>query len=287
MNVSNFFVGEPQILTANRASIAPNIDTTDFSGALMSVFQWLIILSSVLAAVFLVMAGFQYMTTDAFSTKGNAKKRIQEIFVGLAIALSSVLILQTINPALIEFDLSKIGNNTQIGGAKDPNLGGVNYIIADGGREITAGNYNPTNAPFTPGESGRLSAEQVEALWNQLNIRINDPNRTSINGLREITALNVTNMVQELELDELVITGGTESGHSSGTYSHANGYKVDIGYNSNRANWERISSYFNNMMGTTIQKDRVYEAQTGSQTVRVILHDPLHYDVQYIPKTNP
>jgi hypothetical protein len=29
-----------------------------------------------------------------------------------------------------------------------------------------------------------------------------------------------------------IITGGTETGHSSGTYSHWNGYKIDIGLNS-------------------------------------------------------
>jgi hypothetical protein len=287
MNVRHFFAGEPQTLTANRASIAPNINTADFSGALTGVFQWLIVIAGVLAAVFLVMAGFQYMTTDAFSAKGAAKKRIQEIFIGLALALSSVLILQTINPAIVNFDLSKIGGGSRIGGSKDASLNGSNYIIADGGQHVTAGNHSPTNTPFKPGESGQLSTEQVQALWDQHNIRINNPDRTSVNGLRQITALNVASMVQELELDGLIITGGTESGHTSGTYSHANGYKVDIGYNSNRDNWERISSYFNNMMGTTIQPNKVYEAQTDTQTVRVILHDPLHYDVQYIPKTNP
>ncbi|EUC62811.1 peptidoglycan-binding domain 1 protein, putative [Rhizoctonia solani AG-3 Rhs1AP] len=30
----------------------------------------------------------------------------------------------------------------------------------------------------------------------------------------------------------ITITGGTEVGHASGTYSHANGYKVDIRHNS-------------------------------------------------------
>ncbi|KAG5633178.1 hypothetical protein DXG03_008128, partial [Asterophora parasitica] len=29
-------------------------------------------------------------------------------------------------------------------------------------------------------------------------------------------------------VSSLVITGGTETGHESGTYSHANGYKVDV-----------------------------------------------------------
>src|SRR3954449_13623588 len=39
------------------------------------------------------------------------------------------------------------------------------------------------------------------------------------------------------------ITGGTEVGHASGTYSHYNGYKVDISHNS------CIDSYIKNSFG--------------------------------------
>ncbi|KAI5367440.1 hypothetical protein Slin15195_G025690 [Septoria linicola] len=41
---------------------------------------------------------------------------------------------------------------------------------------------------------------------------------------------------------ELVITGGTETGHASGTYSHANGYKLDFRKNTALNNY--ITSRF-------------------------------------------
>jgi hypothetical protein len=40
------------------------------------------------------------------------------------------------------------------------------------------------------------------------------------------------------------VQGGTEVGHSSGTYSHYNGYKIDIGLNTCHSNYIKGSFLF-------------------------------------------
>ena len=56
------------------------------------------------AVVMIIIAGVQYMTTEAIGTKSGAKERIINSPIGLAIALSVFVILSTINPQLLDLD---------------------------------------------------------------------------------------------------------------------------------------------------------------------------------------
>ncbi|TFK73841.1 hypothetical protein BDN72DRAFT_760874, partial [Pluteus cervinus] len=51
---------------------------------------------------------------------------------------------------------------------------------------------------------------------------------TSYDGIFSGTVDGVITLKQASGSSSLIITGGTETGHASGTYSHANGYKVDV-----------------------------------------------------------
>ncbi|KAG9121884.1 hypothetical protein FRC07_001971 [Ceratobasidium sp. 392] len=53
------------------------------------------------------------------------------------------------------------------------------------------------------------------------------PNCTSLQGIRCGTVNGVCTF-KSASGCATIITGGTETGHAGGTYSHANGYKVDI-----------------------------------------------------------
>jgi len=73
------------------------------------------------AIVLLVIAGFRYMTTVKDGAKSDAKKSIGRAIGGLVLALAAVVILQTINPQLIE--LQGIEHVTVEGeDITDPNL---------------------------------------------------------------------------------------------------------------------------------------------------------------------
>ncbi len=59
----------------------------------------------VLGVIMIVLGGVQYMTTDAISKKEGGKEMISNAIFGLILALVSWLLLNTINPALIEIRL--------------------------------------------------------------------------------------------------------------------------------------------------------------------------------------
>lgn len=65
----------------------------------------LIGIAAVLAVFMIVWGGFEYVLTEAVASKTDAKDRITKAILGLLLALSSYLILNTINPDLVNFRL--------------------------------------------------------------------------------------------------------------------------------------------------------------------------------------
>lgn len=79
----------------------------DFSFATMmrGLFQALLGLGAILAVLMLVIGGIQYMTGEALNTKEQAREKIRNAILGLLLLFGSVLILQTINPNLLQFKI--------------------------------------------------------------------------------------------------------------------------------------------------------------------------------------
>ncbi|MCH8888958.1 hypothetical protein IID26_00845 [Patescibacteria group bacterium] len=69
-----------------------------------NIFVLFISIIAVLAVIKLMICGFQYMMSEAISSKEAAKKCMTGVFGGLLIVLLSVLVLQTINPKILSFD---------------------------------------------------------------------------------------------------------------------------------------------------------------------------------------
>lgn len=88
------------------------IDTKTY---LSYVYKFSIAFAAVAAVVLIMYAGFEYATTDIIGNKAEAKKRIQNALLGLVTLLCSYLILQTIDPRLVEIDtqLKPIGLSGQ------------------------------------------------------------------------------------------------------------------------------------------------------------------------------
>jgi hypothetical protein len=70
-----------------------------------AVFRYGVIIAAFLAVIMIVIGGFQYMTTEAVSGKGEAKGTITSALAGLFLILLSVVILQIINPDILDFNL--------------------------------------------------------------------------------------------------------------------------------------------------------------------------------------
>lgn len=74
----------------------------------------------VLAVIMLVIAGVQYMTVEGFHGKTDAKGKITGAIAGLILALGIFLILQTINPRLLEINFGKDIQTATLGIVNDP-----------------------------------------------------------------------------------------------------------------------------------------------------------------------
>ncbi|KAI8630664.1 hypothetical protein F5Y19DRAFT_474464 [Xylariaceae sp. FL1651] len=72
----------------------------------------------------------------------------------------------------------------------------------------------------------------------------------------------------------LIITGGTETGHASGTYSHANGYKFDFSKN------DKLNSYITNSFTRIANRGDGYP-QWQAASGNIYCDEGTHWDVTY------
>ncbi len=88
---------------------APTETTTQIPDYVKYIFNFAIFASGVIALVVLVLAGFQWFTSAGNLEKTKeAKDRISAAILGLAILFGSYLILTTINPNLVVFQLKRL-----------------------------------------------------------------------------------------------------------------------------------------------------------------------------------
>jgi len=113
---TSFFVGAFFLLIYSLTEVAgyqpisplpglESVDTRNPSGLIQyfnRIFVIFISIVAVLGVIKLMICGFQYMTSEAVSSKEEAKKCMAGVFGGLFLVLLSVLVLQTINPSLIK-----------------------------------------------------------------------------------------------------------------------------------------------------------------------------------------
>src|SRR3990167_6609577 len=84
----------------------PGVETSGGSGMtnakayIEGFFILLIMIAGGLAVLKIIFGGIQYMSTDAFSGKSEAKTTIEHAIWGLILAISAWLILNTVNPDL-------------------------------------------------------------------------------------------------------------------------------------------------------------------------------------------
>ncbi|MEI7777176.1 MAG: pilin [bacterium] len=86
-------------------ALGDNIDPTNLSTYLQHLFEIGIGVAAGLAVIMIVIGGIEYMSTDAIGGKEEGKDRITSALWGLLLALVAWLILNTINPALLNMNL--------------------------------------------------------------------------------------------------------------------------------------------------------------------------------------
>ncbi len=80
------------------------------------IYEWGVSIGILLAFVAIVVAGFTYMTSTGNANKiKEAQDNIKDAFIGLALLLSSWLILNTINPSLTNLVIPDIEYDMELG----------------------------------------------------------------------------------------------------------------------------------------------------------------------------
>ena len=95
----------------------------DFSTFLNALFKASLAIGAILAVLRIVYGGFLYMTKDTFSDKNNAKQILSDAVIGLLLLLAIWLILNQINPHILDLKLNMQSVQTQDGAAQNYNPG--------------------------------------------------------------------------------------------------------------------------------------------------------------------
>jgi hypothetical protein len=207
----------------------------------------------VLAVIMIVLGGIQYVLAAIPSSKEEGKKKIMSALQGLLLVLISAILLNTLNPALLRvgLNLSKTvfdaGNAPPVSGNQYCRTGVLNNdcygTLAEcegptGSYQcIEKPNQNPPPSSNPPPPSG-TGTPQSDAVNRK---RLTDAGVTfnpvvagrvvSVEGMRDTTVSAVVNLKTGCPSCDIRIASGTDGSHAAGTYSHANGYKVDLQQN--------------------------------------------------------
>jgi hypothetical protein len=87
----------------------PNTKLGEYLNLMIKIF---IGFCAVAAVGMIVIGGVEYMTSELISGKEAGKERIEHAILGLVIALSSYALLNTINPNILNTEISSMGNTS-------------------------------------------------------------------------------------------------------------------------------------------------------------------------------
>lgn len=94
------------VMIATGTPLSDSSGKTDMATFLPAVFKLGIGIAGALAVIYIIVGGFQYLSTDAINGKEEGKERINNALIGLILAISAYTILNTINPKLVDLNLS-------------------------------------------------------------------------------------------------------------------------------------------------------------------------------------
>lgn len=170
-----------------------------------TIFRLAIGIAGVIAVIIIVWAGIEYMMSDIVFKKEDAKSRIWSALGGLVLLIGSVVILNTINPDLLNLGFKLTNVSVQVS-EDDPspvtNTGKVCVGRGPGGEGYTVGAdwATASGLPIATLPAG-VAVNKGECA------KVGDKNCTSLRGLP--TTL-LTTIKSKCPNCELTVTGGTE-----------------------------------------------------------------------------
>lgn len=141
------FAQEPYTYTAPTPQ---GISYSSPSEYIESLYKWGIGIVGILALVQLIRGGILYMVSGAVDQKGAAKEHILNALIGLGLALTSYIILNIVNPTLLE--LKEPGLETGFGSSsieQPQEIPSMSYTICgnDGKNTMLEQEFQCVHAP--------------------------------------------------------------------------------------------------------------------------------------------
>ena len=241
---------------------------------------WVLGIIFLIFASVLIYAGFQFLTSGGTKEeqRSDAKKKITNAFIGLIIVLAAWLMVDTLMRAVLPGDVGVIEgwgpwNTIACFEQTEP----VEFV-----REGAAAGDVSQGIVLPPGATGEgLTQAEAEEALAAAGVAVSssggctDPNNdscTSLENMQETTVDEVLELADAVGSDNVVVTGGTETGHSrSGDYRHDNGYKVDLRVT------DELNTYIESNYEPVEGRSNTYRDPEGNIYYR---HGPIdHWDV--------
>lgn len=185
-------------------------------------------------AVIMMKAGLGLTTSGGNQAALEAAKRaFQNAIIGLLIIMAAWLLVDTLMRTLLKDDGDLGATFTGWGPWSEVRC--VSMAVTQPWSRSPTDGLPPGDVTPPAVEPGTMShADAVAALGGAFTISssgsCSDRNMrscTSLDGIRTVSINRIREFQAAVGIP-LVITGGTEVGHAAGTYSHGNGYKIDL-----------------------------------------------------------
>ncbi|MFO0704894.1 MAG: pilin [Candidatus Andersenbacteria bacterium] len=223
-----------------------------------------------IATVIALVSGFLYVTAAGDEHRiTQAKTSLKFAIVGFIFAMLAGIIVKTVVVNVFPGESPGLGTFTcQITEASDAPGSGGN--TGGGGGSPGTGNNPP---PPGGGFSGTLT--DAEARKQLAGSGIDIKSGASLEGIRQSTIDGIKRLKAECPTCKITITSGTDGTHDTGTYSHGNGYKLDLRLD------QSLTSYIRtNYTGIGVRKGDnapLYRDSLGN----VYAYEGDHWDVVY------
>jgi hypothetical protein len=173
--------------------------TTNLQTYLPGVFNFSIGVAALLAFVMITFGGVTYLVSDTLSKKEDGRKYVTNAVVGFLMVVSAYVILHTINPKILNFDLTI-------------------------SRPLTDASFASVK-PLEPLSQVELAADaQVRKQLTDAHIDINHEacttdsitkGCTSLNGLPQTAVNGLISLKNDCPACQVTVSGGTEGGHAT------------------------------------------------------------------------
>lgn len=265
------------------------ITTAPDYGCVLQMFQnvvnFTLTMGVILFVLYMVVTGFTFMMSGSNpETRNKAKTRFMNVFVGLVVLLCAWLV--------IDYVMKTLSSEDKFFGPWNAILaseGGDRCIVAKEPTSITSGLIGIVTGGGgggTPGagggvvQSGTAKHEANKARLAAAGITVSSTGNcsdktkstcTSLDGMRENT-IDQAIVVKKACNCSVVVTGGTEAGHSGGSTSHAAGFKIDLRITS------QLDSYIQSLTRSGSRgSDPRYVDRCGNEYVKE--GSPAHWDI--------